>query len=74
MSIVERDGEKLDMTGMYIPTPANGAVFAQTVQSPNAPNPIMRRQSVTFSPIMEEKEVIQVDGATKDITEKGAAA
>lgn len=85
---MERDGEKLDMTGMYIPTPANGTALAPStalaptalapssalasasIQSP--PKIINRRQSVTFSPIMEEKGVTVVDGASTDIKEKGA--
>jgi hypothetical protein len=66
----DREGEKLDMTGMYIPTPANAPALAPT-QSPIS---VMRHQSVTFSPIMEEKGKTQVDGESAHITEKGIAS
>ena len=62
VGIMERDGEKLDMTGMYIPTPANGSALAPA----QSPNPNMRRQSVTFAPILEKKGDTYIDGA--DIT------
>ena len=68
----DREGEKLDMTGMYIPTPANGSALAPASAPAQAPaqvqsqNSIMRRQSVTFAPIPEKKDDTYIDGA--DIT------
>ena len=72
----DREGEKLDMTGMYIPTPANAPVLglAQAQAPAQSPISVLRHQSVTFSPIVEEKGKTQVDGESAHITEKGVAS